>query len=251
MSDKHERIKQILVIIATAGVIFINYLAGIGRINQTTPAQISDKYPTLITPAGYAFSIWGLIYLGMIIFSIYQILPKSSERFSSIRSAYILSCAANCAWIYFWHHDLPVVCVGIILLLLGSLAFINIKLKEVKTLTDYWFVKFPFGLYFGWLTAATILNVTIALVSLNTKLSDPAAKFFGAALMFIAATLGVIICLRLKNYSYPLAIAWALTAIAIKNGEQTLIVASAAVGVGACLIVALSFLMNQKSAKVR
>jgi hypothetical protein len=250
MSNNRERIKSFLVLVATFGVIFINFLAGTGRINQTTPAEISDKYPTLITPAGYAFSIWSLIYLGLIVFSIYQILPKNHEKFRPIRSAYILSCAANCAWIYFWHHDLPVLCVGIILLLLGSLAFINLKLTETATFADYWFAKFPFGLYFGWVTAATILNSAIALVSLNVQFPESAAKISAAALLFVTATLGVLVSLKLKNYSYPLAIAWALTAIAIKNAEQTLIVASAAVGVGACLIAALSFVMNQKSAKI-
>lgn len=251
MSDRREQIKRILVVIATAGVILINFLAAAGRINQTTPEQISDKYPTLITPARYAFTIWSLIYLGLIIFSIYQALPKYKDRFRSIRSIYILSCAANCAWIYCWHHDLPVVCVGIILVLLGSLALINLRLRAMTTDLDYWFIKFPFGLYFGWVTAAAILNITVALVSLNVRFSDLTASISGAVLMLVAATLGVIICLKLKIYSYSLAIAWALTAIAIKHGEQTLIVSAAAAGVGACLIASLTFLMNQESKRVR
>src|SRR4028119_1440385 len=91
----NQRIKQLLVIIATFGVIFINYLAGTGYINGTSTEYISDKYPTLITPSGYAFSIWSLIYLGLIAFSFYQALPKNSERFAKIRTYYILNCAAK------------------------------------------------------------------------------------------------------------------------------------------------------------
>lgn len=247
----NERIKQIFIIIATAGVVFINYLAGIGYINNITPAAISAKYPTLITPAGYAFSIWGLIYLGLIVFSVYQALPKNAERFKAIRAAYILSCAANCAWIYGWHHDLILVCLGIILVLLGTLTFINIKLRKTETHDEYWLVKLPFGLYFGWVTVAAILNAAVALVYLNIKFSDSAAVILGVSLIIAATFLGVFICLKLKNYFYPLAIAWALTAIAIKHGGQTLIVSAATFGISVCLIAALSFVLYLKSSEIR
>lgn len=250
MSSKNERIRQILVIVATVGVIFINYLAGTGKINQITPAAIAEKYPTLITPAGYAFSIWALIYTGLTAFSIYQALPKNTDRFRAIRGVYILSCAANCAWIYCWHYDLIIVCLGIISVLLATLAFINIKLQKTETYGEYWFARVPFGLYFGWVTAATILNATVALVYAKVSVFDAAAEKIGAGLVFVAAALGVIVCVKLKNYFYPLAIAWALTAIAVAHGEQTLIVGAAAAGVAACLIASISFVMHMKSAKI-
>lgn len=251
MTNSTERIKQILVIIATIGVITINYLAGTGHVNNISPAEIAAKYPTLITPAGYAFSIWGLIYLGLLAFSIYQALPKNAEKFRPLRSVYILSCAANCAWIYGWHHELMPLCLGIILVLLVALAFINIKLQATSSYADYWLVKTPFGLYFGWVTAATILNATVLLVYLNIQAPDSTSVILGAVLLFIATAFGIIICLKLKNYFYPLSIAWALTAIAIKHSEQTLIVSAAAVGVSACLIAALSFVMHMKSSKIQ
>ncbi|MGI8467972.1 MAG: hypothetical protein ACR2N3_05920 [Pyrinomonadaceae bacterium] len=251
MPNNTERVKQIFVIIATVGVILINYLAGIGYVNAITPAAISDKYPTLITPADYAFSIWELIYFGLILFSIYQALPKNVELFRSIRTIYILSCIANCAWIYCWHHELILLCLGMIFLLLGTLAVINVKLRKTETNGEYWLAKVPFGLYFGWVTAATILNVTVALVYLNVRVPASTAAILGAGLILVAAAFGMIICLKLKNYFYPLAIAWALTAIAIRHGEQTLIVAASAFGVSACLIAAISFVIRLKSSKIR
>jgi hypothetical protein len=133
--------------------------------------------------------------------------------------------------------------------MLGTLAIINIKLQKTETSGEYWFAKFPFGLYFGWVTAATILNATIALVYLGVKVSDSTANLLGAGLILIAAALGVIIRLKLTNYFYPLAIAWALTAIAVKQSGQTIIVASAAVSVIACLIAAISFVMNMPSSQ--
>ncbi len=171
-------------------------------------------------------------------------MPSNAERFRSIRSVYILTCAANCAWLYFWHNQAILISVGVIFLLLGTLAVININLRKTKSLAEFWFAKFPFGLYFGWVTAASILNATIALLYLKVQVSDSLAVILGAALLLIATALGVIIRFKLNNPFYPLAIAWALTAIAVKQSGQTLIVASAAVGVITLLIAALSFLVN-------
>lgn len=246
MSNNSERIKQILVVIATIGVIIFNWLAATGRLGVSTSA-VSDKYPTQITPAGYAFAIWSLIYLGLIAFSLYQALPKNIEKLNNLRRVYILSCVANCAWLYFWHQEMVVICVAVIFLLLGTLAFINVKLKTTENVTDFWLVKFPFGLYFGWVTVATILNATIALVSLNFQTTSSIANILGAILILTATVLGVIIRFKLNNVFYSLAIAWALTAIAVKQSGQTLIVASAAIGVIVLLITTLSFLVNIKS----
>ena len=247
MPSNSERIKQILVVTATAGVIAFNYLAASGYLGGIATGAVSDKYPTRITPAGYAFTIWSLIYLGLIAFSIYQALPSKTDSFRSIRSIYILSCAANCAWLYFWHHEAILISVAVIFLLLGTLAFINSRLKTTATIGEYWLVKFPFGLYFGWVTGAAITNAAIALVYLKIQISDSLAVICGAILILIAIALGVIVRFKLNNVFYPLAIAWALTAIAVKQSGQTLIVASAAVGVNVLLIAALSFLVNLQS----
>jgi hypothetical protein len=135
--------------------------------------------------------------------------------------------------------------------LLAALALINIKLRTTETSGEYWFAKFPFGLYFGWVTAAAILNATIALVYLKVQVSPAVAVWMGAGLLLIAAALGVLIRLKLNNYFYPLAIAWALTAIAVKQSGATLIVAAAAFGVIATLIAALSFVLNMPSSATR
>jgi hypothetical protein len=250
MSYSSERIRQFLVIIATTGVIVFNYLAGNGALGGITTGDVSDKYPTLVTPAGYAFAIWGLIYIGIAAFSIYQALPANAARFHSIRSVYITSCAANCAWLYFWHQEAILVSVAVIFLLLGALAFINVKLQTTETLGDFWLAKFPFGIYFGWVTAAAIVNATVALVYLNVQTADSVAVMLAAGLVFIATALGIVIRYKLNNVFYSLAIAWALTAIAVQQSGRTLIVASAAVAVNILLIVTLTFLINLSSSSL-
>ena len=247
MSKNPERIKQFLVLTATIGVLVFNALAANGYLGGIETGAVSDKYSTRITPAGYAFSIWSLIYTGLAAFSIYQFLPAQAERFSSIRSVYVLNCTANCAWLYFWHQEAILICAAIIFLLLGTLVFINSKLQITETSGEFWFAKFPFSLYFGWVTVATILNATLALVYLKVQVSDSSAVQLGAILIFAAIVLGVIIRFKLNNIFYPVAIAWALTAIAVKQSGQTLIVAFSAVGVNILLIVALTFLVNLRS----
>ena len=238
----NTKLQPLLVIAATIGMIIFNFLAATDRIGGTSTNIVSDKYPTVITPAGYAFAIWSVIYLGTIIFSIYQALPSQFERFGGIRRVYILSCVINCAWLYFWSQEAIVLCVGVIFSLLLSLAFINFKLKRTATNGEYWLAKVPFGIYFGWVTAATLVNIMIALVYLGVPLAY--TMYLGAGFIFIAGIFGVLVRLKLTNYFYPLAIAWALTAIAVKQSGKTLIVATCAVAVIACLIASISFVMN-------
>ena len=127
-----ERFRSYLVPLATLGTIVFNWLAAMGRIGGVTPSEISDRYPTPITPAGYAFSIWSVIYIGMIAFSIYQLLPANAERFRRIRSLYILTCALNCGWIYMWHSDQIAICLVLIFLLAACLFLINLDLKRTS-----------------------------------------------------------------------------------------------------------------------
>ncbi|CAN5571913.1 tryptophan-rich sensory protein [soil metagenome] len=243
----NDKIQQILVIAATVGMLIFNWLAATGILGRIDTGAVSDKYDTHITPAGYAFAIWSLIYLGMIAFSVYQALPSQAERFRGLRRIYIVSCVANCAWLYVWSQAAVVVCLGIIIVLLVSIGIINVKLRETETIGEFWLAKVPFGIYFGWVTAATILNATIALVYLGVKLPDATSNLIGAVLIFIAAALGALVRWKLVNYFYPLAVAWALTAIAVQQSGQTIVVVAAAFGVIVCLIAAVSFVMDMKS----
>src|SRR5829696_2300478 len=166
-----DRIRSILVLAATIGVIVFNWLAATGRLGSDT-AAISAKYPTLVTPAGYAFSIWSLIYLGLIAFSIYQILPANLSRFRSVRSFYIASCALNCAWLYFWHRDQIALCFVVMVAFWATLGVICYQLRDSESLRETWAAKAPFGLYFGWVTAATLVNFAIMFKYLRVTLSQ-------------------------------------------------------------------------------
>jgi len=246
-----DTMRSFLVLAATIGVILFNWLAATGRLAGTDTAAISAKYQTLVTPAGYAFSIWTLIYVGLVAFSVFQLLPANVARFRPVRSLYIFTCALNCAWLYFWHQEQIVVCFVIILTLAVALLAINFIIRESESTTDAWIAKGAFGLYFGWVTAATLVNFAIMLKFLNALASPTTETILAVVLILVAAALGVLIRIRLTNYFYPLAVAWALTAIAVKQSGQTAVVVACAMGVIACLIATLSFVMSLNSSESR
>jgi hypothetical protein len=220
-------------------------MAAKGLINNVLPGDISDKYPTFLTPAGYAFSIWGLIYLGLIVFSLYQALPRNAERFRSIRTIYVLSCVLNCVWIYLWHYEMILACTAVIFAFLGTLVYINLKLRDADSKTEILLAQTPFALYSGWVTVAAILNASIAFVYLGIQISETTATIIACVLIVAAVALGAIMRPIVSNSAYPLAVAWALTAIALKQNWQTAIIFFCAFGVVALLVSALSFVMKE------
>ncbi len=242
VANSADRVRSILVLVATVATIVFNGLAAAGYVNGVTSEIISSKYPTILTPAAYAFSIWGLIYLGLTAFSVFQLLPANLNRFRPVRSLYILSCVFNCAWIYFFHQDQIGICLAIILMLWGSLLLIKIKLAGCATLAETWLMQAPFGIYFGWVTAASLVNLMLFLKYVGSPAAS--SSYLGSALILSAAACAVMVRVKLWNFFYPLAIAWALTAIAVKQSGNTAIVVSAALGVVICLVTTGSFVVN-------
>lgn len=236
-----EKSRPFLVILATIGLIAVNYFAGTGQINNTTPGEISDAFPTRITPAGYAFSIWSVIYIGLIGFSGWQILPAQikNPRLKTVRSLYILNCALNCIWIYLWHYRQIPFSILAMIGILGTLVLINVQLKDSATSGEFWLARVPFQIYFGWITAALILNAAIVFVSFDFLPAAPISNALGIALLLAAAALAFIIRRGLNAVFYAFAVAWALAAIAYAHFNNLPIGVTAAVCAAAALLAAV------------
>jgi len=239
-----DRIKAILVPAATLGTVFFNWIATMGLINGVTPEMVSSRYPTPVTPAGYAFTIWILIYIGLAAFSIYQLLPQHAERFRSVRTLFIVSCVLNCAWLYFWAFEMIGLCMVTILALLAVIFVIDTMLRHNGSTGEYWMTKAPFGLYLGWVTSAAAVNIAVFLVYQKVGISALAMNIIAVVLMVLVVAAVIAARAKFKNYLAPLAAAWALTAIAVKQSGDTMIVVTAAVGVIACLIASISVIMD-------
>ena len=242
-----ERIKLVLVIISTASVIFVNHLAAIGSINNIATKAISDKYTFFLAPADYVFSVWALIFIGISAFSIYQVFPSTFENLSKTRTFYIISCLANIGWVYSWHHEYIFLSLILMLILLASLVLISIHQIKKTSPTNFWFVKIPFSIYFGWISYAAILNISILFISFGFKTSYFVSNLIACILIAAIAGAGVVIREKISTFAYPLILAWALTAVAAKQSGKTAIVFLCAFGVIALLISTLSFFVKDHS----
>ena len=228
-----------LVMLATLATVAVNFLAATGRINGVAPDQVSNQFPTVITPAGWAFSIWSLIYTGLIAFSIFQLLPSRVAEFRRVRVPYIVSCVLNCAWILLWHHFQIGLCAIVIALFLATLIWVNTSLDKPGSFIKALMTKAVFGLYAGWVTVATLVNFAVFLVSRNIEWSYAIWTAFGIACLVIATAAALIARISLRNFVYPLSVAWAAAAIgASQSGKNTAIVVTTALVCIACLIIA-------------
>jgi hypothetical protein len=165
-------VRQIAVLLSTIAVIVINGLANALPLNGQGTGEISDRFDVYFVPAGYVFSIWGLIYLGLIGYSIYQVLPAQREnpRLQRTGWLYVVSCAANIVWLFLWHYEvfeLTIVAMGALLLLLIAIYLSLGTGRTPASLAETWLVRVPFSIYLGWITVATVANVTSLLDYLN------------------------------------------------------------------------------------
>lgn len=207
-------------------VIVVNGLANILPINGQTTAEISDSLPTLLTPAGFTFSIWGLIYLALGAFVVYQALPaqRNDSDLGRVGYWFVLSCIANTAWILAWHYELFLLSVLIMLGLLVCLLAIYRRLDIGQTQVSNakkWLVHGPFSLYLGWISVATIVNISALLVHLDWNgfgISDPGWMF----MMLVVITLLTITMIITRNDAiFAGVVMWALFGVIVEQGEAT------------------------------
>ena len=235
---------RILNIAATLLTILINILANSLPLNGVTTGEISDRYPVYFVPAGYVFSIWGLIYIGLLAFSIYQFLPGESviEDVRRIGYRYALGCLGNILWLFFWHYGVlaltPIPMLVLLITLISTYTRLGIG-KRTITRETKWMLHVPFSIYLGWITVATVANISTVLYAAGWH----GSQFWAFLMMLVAAGLAVVAVLTRRDLAYTLVIAWALLGIAVKQGGTTLVSPAALVLtivlVVLCFVVAL------------
>ena len=236
------KFKQILNVIALAAMLVVNWLATSLPINGLTPGEISDSVPSLFTPAGYVFSIWGLIYLWLLAYVVYQALPGQRDSAFAERIGYwfAISSLFNVAWIFAWHYEQFLLSLAIMLGLLGSLLVLYVRLGvgrgDVST-RDRLLVHAPFSVYLGWISVATIANFAVVLYVLGWNGFGIAPQVWTVTVMVVAAGLGIAMTLDRRETAYPLVIIWALIGIAVQRAGIPAIAVTAWVAALAVLVV--------------
>ncbi len=208
-------------LIAFFAVLIVNALANILPINGIPTGAVSDAYPNLFAPAGVTFSIWGVIYLAVFGYVVYQFFPKpaaTEKTLAKINEFFILSSVANCLWLFSWHYQLIGLSVVLMLVLLYSLGRIStISNGASLTLRDKLFIKIPFGLYFGWITIATIANITTFLVSIGWKNFLLPDETWMILVLLIGAAIASWATVNTRNLAYGLVPIWAYYGIYLKH----------------------------------
>lgn len=216
------KLRQILNIVAVLAVIAVNGLAEALPLNGQTTKQISDSFPVLFTPAGYVFSIWGLIYLGLAGFAVYQALPaqRDDPRLAQISPWFLASCVFNCAWIFLWHYNqyplTLLVMLGLLFTLIVIYRRLEIGLRPVAG-QERWLVSLPFSVYLGWISVATIANFAIVLYDLKWNALGISPVIWAIALLAVAALLGAAMIGLRREIAYPLVLVWAFVGIAVQQ----------------------------------
>lgn len=222
---------KVLAVLNAAGfvvTVIVNGLANALPINGKTTGELSDMYPNLFVPAGLTFSIWGVIYLVLLIFVVYQLIIafKKAEKAIIIHEIgwwFIISLIANCSWILAWHYVLPELSLLIMLVLLFSLIKIYMGLEQIKTRVSKsakWLVYPCFSIYLGWITVATIANTTTVLVDWGWSGGAFGEAMWAIVMITIAMSMGVYFAIFRKNIAYTLVIIWALYGIYLKRSAD-------------------------------
>jgi hypothetical protein len=239
-------VRQFLIIFTTLLTLIVNGLANALPLNGLTTGEISDSFQVYFVPAGYVFSIWGLIYIGLIAFTVYQALPseRDNPRLVRIGGWVILANLANAAWIFLWHYLLFPMTLVAMLVLLAALVMIYLALKETRSAAsprERWLVQLPFSIYLGWITVAAIANVSSLLDFLNWNrfgISD--AAWMGIILVVVAA-LAWAMSLREHDAAYLAVLLWALAGIGVKFPQEGFVTIATWATFGA---VALAFIWS-------
>lgn len=245
-----DTVRQVANLLTAILALVVNILATTLPLNGQNTAEISDRFKVLFVPAGYVFSIWGIIYIGWIAFIIFQLRPsqKDNPRLRRLGYLFALSNIANAAWLFCWHYNVFGLSVLVMLTLLGlliaSYLILDVNRTSVSRL-EYWSVDVLFSVYLGWITVATVANVTDWLYFVGWDGFGIPAQTWAVLMLFVASLLGPAMALTRRDVGYLSVLVWAFAGIAVKQTSAPTLVLSAWIAAGAMLALALYSLIRR------
>jgi hypothetical protein len=207
--------RQVAVVAAVVVNLSINALAGAGMLFGTTTGAVSDSVETGVTPAGWAFSIWSVIFLGVLVFAGYQALPRArGSRFDALAVPFILANLFNGLWQIPWLNRMFGLAALVIVGILLSLIWLYIRLDRLgMTTAERWALGVPISLFLAWLSVATALNITIALAAAGWE----GAAFWPPLVVLAIVGIGATLLFRTGDVAFAVVLVWAFAAIYAAN----------------------------------
>ncbi|WP_107668567.1 hypothetical protein [Cyanothece sp. BG0011] len=254
-SDKNI-VRQWANLLAILAAFFTNVWANVAPINGLTIGGISNTLfkDVLITPASYAFAIWGLIYLGLISLAIYQALPNNRHNHYVQKIGYylVISSLAQIVWVFLFLSRFFVLSTLAMLGILVSLILLYLKLGiSINSVSkkQKWLINFPISVYLGWITVATIVNFALALYWIKWNGFGLSNIIWTVIMIIVAAILGTLIIIQRKDSVYCGVFVWALIAITLRHLDTfTIALAS---GVSAAILIVMMVLNLKQKTNVR
>lgn len=212
---------KILVVLTYLAMVGVNYLANSLPLNGRRTGDVSNAYPSLFTPAGYTFAIWGVIYLLLGAHVLYQLFGDRDGHpalLNRVGVLFSISSLANTAWVFAWHYDRIALSAVLIVVILVCLALIVTMLRRANlTGRQRWLAGVPFSVYFGWTTVATVANMTVLLVSRKWDGFGLSAATWAVIIVLVAMAIGTVTMLRNRDVAYGLVLIWAFVGILVRQ----------------------------------
>ncbi len=244
-------VRQTSVTAALILTIAVNVLSNVLPFNGLTAGEISDSFDVYFVPAGYVFSIWSVIYLGLIAYAVFQALPAQREnpRLRATGWWFVLSCAANSIWLVAWHYGFFAVSVLLMLTLLISLIMVYLRLGVGRGSVprgERWLVHLPFSIYLGWVTVATIANITAFLDFIRWNGFGIAPEIWTIIMLVVALVVAALMAFNRGEIAYLFVLIWAFIGIGVAQAGTPLVVnaanlAAAVVAVFVVLVIIQKF----------
>lgn len=247
-----DTIRQAANLLSVLLALAVNILASALPLNGQNTGEISDRFQVYFVPAGYVFSIWGIIYIGWIAFTVFQLLPSQRDNARLRRLGYLfaLSNLANAAWLFCWHYNLFGLSVLVMLTLLGLLiaSYLRLNVNRARVSRgEYWSVDVMFSVYLGWITVATVANITDWLYFVGWDGFGIPAQTWAVIMLAIASLLGLAMALTRRDVGYLAVLVWAFIGIAVKQTSAPLVVTSAWLAAAAMAVLAVFSLIRRRA----
>ncbi len=246
-----DLLRQISVVVTILATIVVNGLANALPLNGQNTGAISDRFQVYFVPAGYVFSIWGLIYLGLVAFAIFQALPaqRYNPRLQAVGWWVSLGGLANIAWIFLWHYEHFTFTLVAMLVLLATLIITYLGLgtgRASVSRAETWMARLPFSIYLGWITVATVANVTDVLDYLKWNGFGIAPEIWMGIVLLAVLVIAALMNFSRRDIAYAAVILWALAGISIKQAAVIAVVIPTWITFGLVLLTLLIALFMRK-----
>jgi hypothetical protein len=213
--------RQLANAVAYAVTLGANGLAVALPLNDNSTAELSDRFPVLVTPENWVFSIWTLIYVLLGAFVVYQALPRmrSDADLRAVGYLPVVAGVLNSGWIVLWHFEFFAATVPVMLGLLVTLILIHRRLRSARSgpSAKRWLLGLPFSVYLGWITVATIANISQMLYWAGFRGGPLSEEAWAGIVLATGVVIAVLMLLREADWAYALVIVWAYVGIAAKE----------------------------------